>query len=61
MKIVKKEGRQLWFTGYNYFLKGEYEKATKVYEEVINKLEYDNIKEVFNKAYEYILQKSIDK
>jgi tetratricopeptide (TPR) repeat protein len=37
MKIVKKEGRQLWFTGYNYFLKGEYEKATKVYEEVINK------------------------
>ena len=34
---MKKEGRQLWFTGYNYFLKGEYEKATKVYEEVINK------------------------
>ena len=27
----------LWYKGYNYFLKGEYEKATKVYEEVINK------------------------
>ena len=34
---MKKEDRQLWFTGYNYFLKGEYEKATKVYDEVINK------------------------
>ena len=27
----------LWYKGYNYFLKGEYEKATEVYDEVINK------------------------
>lgn len=32
------------------------------YEEVIEKLEYDNIKEVFQKAYDYIKnKKSIDK
>ena len=34
---MKKEGRPLWFTGYNYFLRGEYRNATKVYDEVINK------------------------
>ena len=34
---MRKEGRPLWYTGYNYFLKGEYEKATKVYDEAINK------------------------
>ena len=27
----------LWYTGYNYFLRGQYDKATKIYNEVINK------------------------
>jgi tetratricopeptide (TPR) repeat protein len=32
-----KEDRVLWYTGYNYFRKGEYEKARKFYNEAINK------------------------
>ena len=27
----------LWYTGYNYFIKGDYDKAKEVYNEVINK------------------------
>ena len=27
----------LWYTGYNYFLRGKYDKAIKIYNEVINK------------------------
>ena len=34
---MKKEENLLWYTGYNYFLRGKYEKARKIYDEVINK------------------------
>ena len=27
----------LWYKGYNYFIKGDYDKAKEVYNEVINK------------------------
>ena len=36
-KKETKEDRVLWYTGYNYFRKGEYEKARKFYNEAINK------------------------
>lgn len=37
---IEKEKKTLWYKGYNYFLKGEYEKARKFYNEAISK-EYD--------------------
>ncbi len=36
-KKATKEDRVLWYTGYNYFRKGEYEKAGKFYKDAINK------------------------
>jgi len=37
MNKKKKEEKVLWYTGYNYFRKGEYEKAKKFFNEAINK------------------------
>lgn len=34
---MKKEENLRWYTGYNYFLRGKYEKAMEIYDEVINK------------------------
>lgn len=34
---IAKEEKTLWYKGYNYFLKGEYEKAKKFYIDAINK------------------------
>jgi len=36
-KKETKEEKALWYTGYNYFRKGEYEKAKKFFNEAINK------------------------
>ena len=33
----KNKPKELWYTGYNYFLRGKYEKAREFYNEVINK------------------------